>query len=54
MQGRPWTVLSYAFRPFFLLAAVFGIFAILLWVAMLHAVYFVPASRDAHSPSLRY
>lgn len=46
MQGRPWTVLSYAFRPFFLLGGLFAIVAILLWVAMLHAADFVPAARD--------
>jgi len=46
MQGRPWTVLSYAFRPFFLLGSLFGIVAILLWVAMLHAADFVPAAQD--------
>ncbi|MBL8201496.1 MAG: NnrS family protein [Chromatiales bacterium] len=46
MQGQPWTILSYAFRPFFLLGALFGIVAILLWVAMLHAYEFVPVARD--------
>lgn len=40
------TLLSYAFRPFFLLGAAFGIVAILLWLSMLHATGLVPAPPD--------
>lgn len=46
-MAQPWTLLSYAFRPFFLLGAVFGIVAIALWLAMLHAPGLVPVARDA-------
>lgn len=45
-MGQPWTLLSYAFRPFFLLGAVFGIVAIMLWLAMLHAPGVVPVAPD--------
>ena len=44
--GSPPILLSYAFRPFFLLGAVFAIVAILLWVAMLHAAGLVPVAPD--------
>lgn len=46
MQRQHWTILSYAFRPFFLLGPLFGMVAILLWVATLHASGFAPATRD--------
>lgn len=46
MPGQPWTVLTCAFRPFFLLGALFGIGAVLLWLAMLHDTGLVPASGD--------
>jgi uncharacterized protein involved in response to NO len=44
--AQPRTLLSYAFRPFFLLGALFGMVAIALWAAMLHSSGFVPAARD--------
>jgi len=46
MHGSHWTVLSYAFRPFFLGAALFGIAAVLAWLAILHAWDFAPAAPD--------
>jgi uncharacterized protein involved in response to NO len=36
MAGRPWTILNYAFRPFFLLNGVFAIAAMVVWVSVLH------------------
>jgi len=45
-MGQPPTFLSYAFRPFFLLGSVFGVCAVLLWLAMLHAAGFAPLARD--------
>ncbi len=47
MPGQPSTFLSYAFRPFFLLGALFAIVAVLLWVAALHATGFAPADPVA-------
>lgn len=38
MAGAPWTLLNYAFRPFFLLGALHAILAIALWVLHLHGV----------------
>jgi len=37
MAASAWPLLSYAFRPFFLLDALFSILAMLLWLGMLHA-----------------
>jgi uncharacterized protein involved in response to NO len=37
MAGQPWTLLNYAFRPFFLLGGLFALLAMLLWVVGLHA-----------------
>ncbi|MEQ5802993.1 NnrS family protein [Halomonas sp. H10-9-1] len=38
-RGRPWTILAYAFRPFFLLAAAYAPLALLPWVGgMLHRI----------------
>lgn len=36
MAGQPWTLLNYAFRPFFLMGGVFALAAIPLWVLGLH------------------
>ncbi|MCK6372232.1 MAG: NnrS family protein [Gammaproteobacteria bacterium] len=36
MSGQPWTILNYAFRPFFLLGACFSVLALFLWVVSLH------------------
>jgi uncharacterized protein involved in response to NO len=40
-MGQARTLLSYAFRPFFLPGPPFGMLAILLWVVMLHASGFL-------------
>ena len=36
MAGKPWTILNYAFRPFFLLNGLFAVVAVLLWTLTLH------------------
>jgi uncharacterized protein involved in response to NO len=46
MPGKPWTILNYAFRPFFLLGALFAVVAMLLWLAALHGAAPVVASPD--------
>ncbi len=46
MTVKSWTILSYAFRPFFLLGALFGIVAVLAWLSVLHGSGFVEAARD--------
>lgn len=45
-MGSPPAFLSYAFRPFFLLAAAFSIFAILAWVVILHGTPWASAPLD--------
>jgi len=46
MAGNSWTILSFAFRPFFLLGALFGMVAVLVWLAVLHGSGWVPAATD--------
>ncbi len=46
MEGNSWTILSFAFRPFFLLAALFAIVAVLVWLAVLHGSGWAPATVD--------
>lgn len=46
MPGKPWTILSYAFRPFFLLGALFAVAAVMIWVAMLHGALAGLAAPD--------
>lgn len=48
MAGKPWTLLNYAFRPFFLLGALFAIASMVLWLAALHGAPLV----FAHDPIL--
>lgn len=36
MAGQPWTLLNYAFRPFFLLGGLFALLAMAIWVISLH------------------
>lgn len=38
MPAPAWPLLSYAFRPFFLLGALFSILAMLVWLGILHAI----------------
>lgn len=38
MKRRTWTILDYAFRPFFLLGGAFAVAAILAWVLALHGI----------------
>jgi uncharacterized protein involved in response to NO len=46
MAAQPWTILNYAFRPFFLLGALFGIVALALWLAALHGAGWAAAAPD--------
>ena len=46
MAGKSWTILSFAFRPFFLLGALFGMVAVLAWLAVLHGSGWAPAAAD--------
>lgn len=46
MTGNPWTILNYAFRPFFLLGALFSIVALMLWIVSLHGGTWAQASPD--------
>ena len=46
MTTKPWTILSIAFRPFFLLSALFGIVGLLLWLSVLHGFGWAPAAAD--------
>lgn len=46
MAGKPWTILNYAFRPFFLLGTAFGIVALAAWVAFLHGASWAAAAPD--------
>ena len=46
MAGKSWTLLSFAFRPFFLLGALFAIVAVLAWLALLHGTGWAPAVTD--------
>jgi uncharacterized protein involved in response to NO len=36
MAGSTWTILNYAFRPFFLINGVFAIASMIVWIAALH------------------
>lgn len=36
MAAQPWTLLNYAFRPFFLLAGLYSLLTMVLWVTVLH------------------
>jgi uncharacterized protein involved in response to NO len=46
MAGRSRVLLSIAFRPFFLLGAIFAVVAVLLWLAALHGAGWLPAAAD--------
>lgn len=46
MPGRPWTLLNYAFRPFFLFGALYAVLALALWIAALHGAGWTPAVAD--------
>jgi uncharacterized protein involved in response to NO len=46
MNVRPSPLLSIAFRPFFLLGAIFAVISILLWVALLHGAGWAPVVTD--------
>lgn len=46
MPGQPWTLLNYAFRPFFLLAGVYAVVALALWITALHGVAGAPTAAD--------
>jgi len=46
MAGKSWTILSFAFRPFFLLGALFAMVAVLAWLTVLHGSGFAPAVTD--------
>lgn len=42
MPGKPWTLLNYAFRPFFLFSTLFGVLAVVLWIVALRGVWSPP------------
>ncbi len=46
MPGQPWTILNYAFRPFFLCGALFSVVALALWMVSLHGGGWAVASPD--------
>jgi uncharacterized protein involved in response to NO len=46
MPGQPWTLLNYAFRPFFLFSALYAILAIGLWIVALRGVVWSPPGPD--------
>ena len=46
MSAKSWTILSIAFRPFFLLGALFGMVAVLLWLSVLHGSGWAQAVSD--------
>lgn len=46
MAGTSWTILTVAFRPFFLLGALFGMVAVLVWLAALHGLGWATAATD--------
>ncbi len=46
MSGRSGVILSIAFRPFFLLGAIFAVVSMLLWLATLHGFGWQPAVAD--------
>jgi len=38
VAGRPWTILNYSFRSFFLLNGLFAVVVMLLWILTLHGI----------------
>jgi len=61
VQRRPaehvWPILSYGFRPFFLLGALYGAAAILLWLPLFYGDYALPTAfspLDWHAHELLY
>lgn len=46
MPGKPWTLLNYAFRPFFLFGGLYAVLALVLWIAALHGAGWSPAVAD--------
>lgn len=42
MSGPPWTILNYAFRPFFLLNGLFAMAVMAVWVMALHGIEVAP------------
>ena len=46
MSGPPWTILNYAFRPFFLLNGLFAMAVMAVWVMALHGIEVAPAARE--------
>ncbi|MEE9162458.1 MAG: NnrS family protein [Candidatus Neomarinimicrobiota bacterium] len=38
MAGKPWTILNYSFRSFFLLNGLFAVVVMLLWILTLHGI----------------
>ncbi len=38
MAGAPWTILNFAFRPFFLLGSLFAVLAMTIWIAAQHGI----------------
>ena len=42
MAGPPWTILNYAFRPFFLMNGLFAMAVMMVWIMVLHGIDLVP------------